>query len=492
MEKVIGALGEAFMAQNKGVTFTYNPTGSGSGITAVGEGRCDIGLSSRALKDDEKASGLKETVLALDGIAVIVNPANPVSDLDVETIAKIYTGEITNWKEVGGNDAEIVLIGREAGSGTRDGFESITDTKDSCKYRQELTSTGDVITTVSTNPDAIGYASLAALKDNVKALTVGGIAPTEDTVKDGSYVIQRPFVLVTKDGAELSTAAQAFFDYATSADAADLIALPRAAGLAAEHEDDRHESNSDQDAGNDAGFKQRCDRRAARDAVDNIQQSWRDQRADDGHGADKTGRKGILIAVLEHFRIYRGAQERSFRICHAEYAAEQQANDSAHICDAAADASDYGAAEVHQPVNIARQSHQLTGKDKHRDCHKAVIVGRSEQLLRDSGKIRRPHAYETRRAYKAEDIAYRHAHYHRDDKGYYKYHVCPPYASISCGGRVSSAVCLGTKMCMIPRISVMRSSHIVNGRHHHTYLTGICSAELVWFWMTGLKKSLVP
>ena len=232
MEKVIGALGEAFMEQNKGVTFTYNPTGSGSGITAVGEGRCDIGLSSRALKDDEKASGLKETVLALDGIAVIVNPANPVSDLDVETVAKIYTGEITNWKEVGGNDAEIVLIGREAGRGTRDGFESITDTKDSCKYRQELTSTGDVITTVSTNPDAIGYASLAALKDNVKALTVGGIAPTEDTVKDGSYVIQRPFVLVTKDGAELSTAAQAFFDYATSADAADLIAAAGAVAVA--------------------------------------------------------------------------------------------------------------------------------------------------------------------------------------------------------------------------------------------------------------------
>ena len=232
MEKVIGALGEAFMEQNKGVTFTYNPTGSGSGITAVGEGRCDIGLSSRALKDDEKASGLKETILALDGIAVIVNPANPVSDLDVETIAKIYTGEITNWKEVGGNDAEIVLIGREAGSGTRDGFESITGTKDSCKYRQELTSTGDVITTVSTNPDAIGYASLAALKDNVKALTVGGIAPTEDTVKDGSYVIQRPFVLVTKDGAELSTAAQAFFDYATSADAADLIAAAGAVAVA--------------------------------------------------------------------------------------------------------------------------------------------------------------------------------------------------------------------------------------------------------------------
>ena len=224
MEKVVNTLGEEFMAKNSGVTFTYNPTGSGSGIKAVSEGRCDIGLSSRKLKDEEKAQGLKETTLALDGIAMIVNPANPVSDLDVETIAKIYTGEITNWKDVGGNDAEIVLIGREAGSGTRDGFESITKTEDSCKYRQELTSTGDVITTVSQNPDAIGYASLAALKDTVKALKVGGVAPTEDTVKDGSYVIQRPFVLVTKDGQDLSDAAQKFFDYATSHDAAELIA----------------------------------------------------------------------------------------------------------------------------------------------------------------------------------------------------------------------------------------------------------------------------
>ena len=223
MEKVIGALGESFMEANKDVTFTYNPTGSGSGITAVSEGRCDIGLSSRALKDEEKAGGLKETVLALDGIAIIVNPANPVNDLDLDTIAKIYTGEITNWKDVGGNDAEIVLIGREAGSGTRDGFESITGTKDACQYRQELTSTGDVITTVATNPDAIGYASLAALKDSVKALTVGGVQATEDSVKNGSYVVQRPFVLVTKDGTELSPAAQAFFDYATSPAANDLI-----------------------------------------------------------------------------------------------------------------------------------------------------------------------------------------------------------------------------------------------------------------------------
>ena len=224
MEKVINSLGESFMAANKDVKFTYNPTGSGSGIQAVTEGRCDIGLSSRALKDDEKASGLVETVLAYDGIAIVVSPENPVSDLDVDTIAKIYTGEITNWKDVGGDDAEIVLIGREAGSGTRDGFESITGTKDACAYRQELTSTGDVINTVSQNPNAIGYASLSAVGESVKALTVGGVKASEATVKDGSYVVQRPFILVTKEGTELSPAAQAFFDYAISPEVADIIA----------------------------------------------------------------------------------------------------------------------------------------------------------------------------------------------------------------------------------------------------------------------------
>ena len=224
MKSVIGALGESFQNANSGVTFTYNPTGSGSGIQAVSEGRCDIGLASRGLKDDEKSSGLTETVLAYDGIAVVVSPENPVSDLTIEQIADIYTGKITNWSEVGGSDAEIVLIGREAGSGTRDGFESITGTEEACQYRQELTSTGDVIATVSQNPNAIGYASLSAVKDTVKALSVGGVAPSEDTVKDGSYVIQRPFVLVTKDGVTLSPAAQAFFDYATSAEAAPIIA----------------------------------------------------------------------------------------------------------------------------------------------------------------------------------------------------------------------------------------------------------------------------
>lgn len=223
MEKVIGALGEAFEENNPGVTFTYNPTGSGSGITAVAEGRCDIGLSSRNLKEEEKAQGLTETILALDGIAVIVNPDNPVNDLDLETIGKIYMGEITNWKEIGGNDMEIVLIGREAGSGTRDGFESITGTEDACKYRQELTSTGDVITTVAENPAAVGYASLAAVKDTVKALLIGGIVPSEETVKDGSYVVQRPFVLVTKNDTELSVTAQAFFDYVISSESAGII-----------------------------------------------------------------------------------------------------------------------------------------------------------------------------------------------------------------------------------------------------------------------------
>ena len=223
MEKVIGALSESFMAANGGVTVNYNPTGSGSGITAVQEGTCDIGLSSRALKDEEKAAGLKETVLAYDGIAIIVHPDNPVADLSIEQIAKLYTGEITNWKDVGGNDAEVVLVGREAASGTRDGVESITGTKDKCQYRQELTSTGDVITAVSQNPDAIGYASLASIKDTVKTLNVGGVTPSEATVKDGSYLVQRPFVLVTVEGKALSPAAQAFFDYALSADAASII-----------------------------------------------------------------------------------------------------------------------------------------------------------------------------------------------------------------------------------------------------------------------------
>ena len=225
MEKVIGALSEQFMADNSGVTVTYDPTGSGSGIEAVKNGTADIGLASRSLKDEEKADGLTETVIALDGIAVIVNAQSKVTDLTVEQIAKIFTGEITDWSQVGGDPGAISCIGRESGSGTRDGFESITGTKDSCKLDQELTSTGGVIEAVAGNPNAIGYASLSAVegKDTVKAVTVGGVACTEAAVLDGSYAIQRPFVLVTKDGTALSPAAQAFFDFATSKDAASLI-----------------------------------------------------------------------------------------------------------------------------------------------------------------------------------------------------------------------------------------------------------------------------
>ena len=223
MQKVIMSLKETFEAENTGVEVTYNPTGSGSGITAVADGRCDIGLSSRNLKDAEREQGLVGTVLAYDGIAVIINPENTVEDLTVEQIAAIYTGEITNWSEVGGIDAEIVLIGREAGSGTRGGFEEIVGVEDACAYRQELTSTGDVITAVSQNPGAIGYASLASVKDTVKAIKVGGVAPSDETVKNETYEIQRPFVLVTREGVELSETAKAFFDFITSETAREVI-----------------------------------------------------------------------------------------------------------------------------------------------------------------------------------------------------------------------------------------------------------------------------
>lgn len=224
MEKLITILGESFQNMNSGVKFSYNPTGSGSGIQAISEGRTDLGLSSRSLKDEEKAKGLEETVVAYDGIAIVVNPANGVNDLSVAQITSIFKGEVTNWKEVGGSDGEIVLIGREAGSGTRDGFESITKIKDVAKYRQELTSTGDVISTVSKNPNAIGYASLSAVKkDMVKTVTVEGIAPSVPTIQDRSYKISRPFVVVTKKNKKLTEPAQKFLDYITSSDANDLI-----------------------------------------------------------------------------------------------------------------------------------------------------------------------------------------------------------------------------------------------------------------------------
>lgn len=222
MEKVIGTLIEEFREVEPGVTVTFDPTGSGTGIEAAGNGSADIGLSSRALKEEEIAGGLTQTVIAKDGIAVVVNSANGVSDLTVDQIARIAKGEITNWSEVGGADGEIAFIGREAGSGTRGAFEELTGTADACRYTQELTSTGAVITAVSTTPNAIGYASLSAVGDTVKALAVEGVACTEETVLDGSYPIQRPFVFATKTGAPLSQTAQAFYDFALSPEQAQL------------------------------------------------------------------------------------------------------------------------------------------------------------------------------------------------------------------------------------------------------------------------------
>ena len=222
MKNVIAALTEGFAEVEPGVTVSYDPTGSGAGITGATDKTLDIGLSSRALKDDEKAD-VDGITIALDGIAIIVNNASKVEDLTVDQLKQMFTGEITNWSEVGGDDGEIVLIGREAGSGTRDGFESIVDVKDSCKYAQELTATGAVISAVEANPLAIGYASLSAVGDTVKMVTVGGVECSEETVKDGSYEVQRPFVFVTNKSVALSEQAQAFFDFATSADAADLI-----------------------------------------------------------------------------------------------------------------------------------------------------------------------------------------------------------------------------------------------------------------------------
>lgn len=222
MEKVIGFLSEAYMEKNDEVKVTYNPTGSGSGIQAVLDGRCDIGLSSRDLKPEE-SENLTGVVVAIDGIAVIVNPENPVSDLSVEQIGSIYRGEVTNWSEVGGIDAPIVLIGREAASGTRDGFESITGTEDLCKYTQELTSTGDVVQTVASNPNAIGYASLASVKDTVKTLSVENIAPTAASIQNGEYKIQRNFIFVTRKDSEMNKATQAFFNFVLSGEADEYI-----------------------------------------------------------------------------------------------------------------------------------------------------------------------------------------------------------------------------------------------------------------------------
>lgn len=222
MEKVVAALSEAFMAKHNGVVVTYDATGSGAGITAVTEGTADIGLASRNLKDSE--TGLEATVIAVDGIAIIVNSKNPVTDLTLDQIASLAKGEITSWSEVGGDEAPVVFIGREAGSGTRDGFESIVGVEEECVYEQELTSTGAVVAAVAANPNAIGYASLSGVGDTVSAISVGGVVCSEETVLDGSYPVQRNFNMITKSGVELSAAAKAFIEFALSDEATEIIA----------------------------------------------------------------------------------------------------------------------------------------------------------------------------------------------------------------------------------------------------------------------------
>ncbi len=224
MGDVIAALTEGFNEANPDVTINYTGSGSGAGITGVLDGTCDLGLSSRALTDDEKSQGAVENIIALDGVAVVVNPENTVTDLTTEQIAQIFTGEITNWSELGGADAEIAVFGRENGSGTRSAFEEIVGVEDACVYTNEYSSTGDVIGNVASNPNAIGYASLSAVDETVTAVQVNGVAPSEATVLDGTDEIQRPFVIVTVEGTELSAEAQAFLDYAMSADVADIIA----------------------------------------------------------------------------------------------------------------------------------------------------------------------------------------------------------------------------------------------------------------------------
>ena len=223
MESVMKILSEAFESENPDVDVKYTGSGSGAGVTSAIDGTADLGLASRELSAEEQEQGAVAHVVALDGVAVVVNPENGVEDLTVEQIAQIFTGEITNWKDLGGADAEIAVYGREAGSGTRGAFEEIVGVEDSCKYLNEYSSTGDVIGNVASNPNAIGYASLSAVGDTVKAVKVGGVECTEATVQDGSYAIQRPFIMITKDGTELSEATQAFLDFATSDAVADLI-----------------------------------------------------------------------------------------------------------------------------------------------------------------------------------------------------------------------------------------------------------------------------
>ncbi len=214
MEKLANALSEAFMEEYPDVTVTAEFVGSGAGIEAVTNGTADIGNSSRSLKDEEKAAGVVENIVAIDGIAVCVDPANEVADLTKEQLTNIYNGTITNWKEVGGADEPIIVIGREAGSGTRGAFEELVDLQDACKYANELDSTGAVIAKVASTPGAIGYASLDALDDSVKALSLEGVEATAENIKAGNYFLSRPFVMATKgEVSEQNDLVQAWFDF---------------------------------------------------------------------------------------------------------------------------------------------------------------------------------------------------------------------------------------------------------------------------------------
>lgn len=224
MEKFANALDEAFMAKYPGIQATVQFTGSGAGIEAVANGTVDIGNSSRALKDEEKAKGLVENIVAIDGIAVVVDKANPVEDITKDQLAQIYSGQVTNWKDLGGSDQQIVVIGREASSGTRGAFEELLQLEDKCKYAQEIDSTGAVMAKVAATPGAIGYVSLDVIDDTVHTLKIDGAEPTEENIKAGSYTLQRPFVMATKgEISEQSEAVQELFNYINSDEGQEII-----------------------------------------------------------------------------------------------------------------------------------------------------------------------------------------------------------------------------------------------------------------------------
>lgn len=224
MEKFANALSETFMEKYPKVTVTAEFVGSGAGVEAAANGTADIGNASRNLKDEEKAKGIAENIVAIDGIAVVVDPSNTVEDLTKDQLAGIYDGTVTNWKDVGGNDAPIVVVGRESGSGTRNAFEELLELEDKCKYANELDSTGAVMAKVASTPGAVGYVSLDVLDDTVKAVKLEGAEPTEENIKAGTYFLSRPFVMATKgEISEQNDLVKALFDFIYSEEGAELV-----------------------------------------------------------------------------------------------------------------------------------------------------------------------------------------------------------------------------------------------------------------------------